>query len=81
MCLAVPGRVEEVLDEDGLPTARVDFGGVHKRICLLTLPEARVDDWILVHAGIALQVLDRTAAEEMRRWLADEPAAQGGARS
>ncbi len=80
MCLAVPGRIEEVLDEEGLPTARVDFGGVRKRICLLTLPEARADDWILVHAGIALQVLDRAAAEEMRRWLVDDPGAEGGAR-
>jgi hydrogenase expression/formation protein HypC len=70
VCLAVPGRVLEVAEEDGVRTARVDFGGVRKRVCLETLPGARPGDWVLVHAGFALQVLDQAAAEETLRLAA-----------
>lgn len=72
VCLAVPGQVLDVALEDGLRTARVEFGGVRKRVCLEILPEARPGDWILVHAGFALQVLDPTAAQEVLRWAAGE---------
>jgi hydrogenase assembly chaperone HypC/HupF len=58
MCLAVPGRVRVVEESDGLLLATVDFGGVRKRVCLETLPEAKPGDWILVHAGFGLQILD-----------------------
>lgn len=77
MCLAVPGRIEALREAGGLRLARVDFGGVRKEICLETLPEARLGDWVLVHAGFALQVLDAAAAHEVTRLLAD--AAEGGA--
>lgn len=69
MCLAVPGRIRDVEDQEGLRLATVDFGGVRKRVCLETLPEAKTGDWILVHAGFALQVLDERAAEEVLRWV------------
>jgi hydrogenase expression/formation protein HypC len=69
VCLAVPGRVLDVTDERGLRTARVDFGGVRKRICLETVPDARPGDWILVHAGFALQILDEAAAREVLDWV------------
>jgi hydrogenase expression/formation protein HypC len=65
MCLAVPGRVLETHVRDGLRFARVDFGGVRKEICLETAPEARADDWVLVHVGFALRVLDEAAAREV----------------
>ena len=71
MCLAVPGRIEALGESGGLRLARVDFGGVRKQICLETLPEARLGDWVLVHAGFALQVLDAAAAREVARLLAD----------
>jgi hydrogenase expression/formation protein HypC len=71
VCLAVPGRIASLDREDGLRTAWVDFGGVRKRICLETLPEARSGDWVLVHAGFALQRLDEDAAVELRGWLED----------
>lgn len=70
MCLAVPGRVLDVVDEDGLRTGRVDFGGVRKRVCLEILPDAKPGDWILVHAGFALQTVDEAAAQEVLRWAA-----------
>lgn len=65
MCLAVPGRVLELLERDGLRCARVDFGGVRKEICLETTPEARAGDWVLVHVGFALRTIDEAAAREI----------------
>jgi hydrogenase expression/formation protein HypC len=76
MCLAVPGRVLERLERDGLRFARVDFGGVRKEICLETSPEAQPGDWVLVHVGFALRVLDEAAAREVLLALG---AAEGGA--
>jgi hydrogenase expression/formation protein HypC len=62
MCLAVPGQVVALLDEDGLRVANVEFGGVRKRICVETLDSVAVGDWLLAHAGIALQRIDAEAA-------------------
>ena len=71
MCLAVPGRVERVFDDDGLRMARVDFGGLHKNVCVETLSEVAPGAWVLVHAGVALQTLDAEAAAESLRLLAE----------
>jgi len=78
MCLAVPGRIGVVEESDGLLLATVDFGGVRKRVCLETLPEAKAGDWILVHAGFALQILDEAAAEEVLRWVAPVAGSERG---
>jgi hydrogenase expression/formation protein HypC len=64
VCLAVPGQVRELSEEAGLRLAKVDFGGVRKQVCVETLDCVAVGDWILVHAGVALQRLDTAAAEE-----------------
>lgn len=72
MCLAVPGRVLDVTDERGLRMARVDFGGVRKSICLETVPDASPGDWILVHAGFALQIVDEAAAREVLEWASGD---------
>ena len=68
MCLAVPARVLDVGDADGLRMAWVDFGGVRQQVCVETLPDAARGDWILVHAGFALQRLDEQAAAEVLAW-------------
>lgn len=68
MCLAVPGRLLEVTEQEGVRMGRVDFGGVRKPVCLETLPRAAAGDWVLVHAGFALQTVDHAAAEELLRW-------------
>ena len=57
MCLGVPGRVERVWDDEGIPMAEVDFGGVRKEVCLAYVPEVEVDDWTIVHVGFALPFL------------------------
>ncbi len=65
MCLAVPGRILSLTgDEPLMRVGRVDFGGVVKEINLAYVPEAHVDDYVLVHVGFAITVLD--AAEAAR---------------
>ena len=67
MCLAVPGEVIEIFEpasELVLRTGRVSFGGVLKDICLVYVPEARVGDFVLAHAGFAIALVDQTRAAE-----------------
>jgi hydrogenase expression/formation protein HypC len=65
MCLAVPGKVVDVIEEHGLKTARVDFGGITRKACLEHVPEAQVGDYVLVHVGFALQRIDEAEAKRM----------------
>jgi len=66
MCLAVPGRLLSVAGEDPLTrVGRVDFGGIVKEINLAFVPEARVDDYVLVHVGFALTVIDESEAVQV----------------
>jgi hydrogenase expression/formation protein HypC len=63
MCLAVPGRILEITGDDDLyRTGRVSFSGVVKTVSLACVPEARVDDYVLVHVGMALSVVDEAEA-------------------
>ncbi len=63
MCLAVPGKIISV-DESNpdLRMAKVSFGGIIKEICVQWLPEAGVEDYIIAHAGMALNKLDEEDA-------------------
>lgn len=61
MCLAIPGKIEKI-HEDG--TAQVDFGGVKRKIFLHLLPEAKVGDYVIVHTGFAIELLDVKEAKE-----------------
>jgi hydrogenase expression/formation protein HypC len=67
VCLGIPGRVVEVSDADGLRMAKVDFGGIHKDVCLEYTPEAGLGDFVIVHVGFAITRLDE---EEARRTFA-----------
>ena len=64
MCLAIPGRVETIYEDEGVPMGRVDFGGVIKPICLTLVPELSVGDYAIVHAGFAISRLSESAANE-----------------
>jgi hydrogenase expression/formation protein HypC len=72
MCLAVPGKIESIGDEsiDGADpifrTGKVCFGGIIKNVNLACVPEARTGDYVLVHAGFAIGVIDE---EEARKTL------------
>jgi hydrogenase expression/formation protein HypC len=64
MCLAIPGKVEEITTEGGLRVGRVNFGGVIKRVCLDYVPEVEVGDYTIVHVGFALSKIDEETAEK-----------------
>jgi hydrogenase expression/formation protein HypC len=63
MCLAVPGQVLNIKD-DQLRTATVTFGGTMKEVSLALVPEAGVGDYVIVHVGFAISKLDEEAARE-----------------
>ena len=66
MCLAVPGIVTIFKEENlGLRRGKVDFGGIRKEVCLDYTPEARVGDYVLVHVGFALAVMDEQEAQRV----------------
>lgn len=70
MCLAIPGKVLNIV-EDG-PLARVgmvDFGGVHREINLTCVPEAKTGDYVLAHVGLAISVIDEAEAHRVFTYL------------
>ncbi len=67
MCLAIPARVIKI--EDGL--GLVELGGVVREASFMLLPDAQVGDYVLLHAGYALQKLDEAEAEETIRLLTE----------
>ena len=69
MCLGIPGKVIEIRDEGGLTMGRVDFGGVRKDACLAYVPEVTIGDYVIVHAGFALSVIDPIRAREVFKTL------------
>ncbi len=64
MCLGVPGKIIELYEKTGLHMARIDFGGVVREACVDFLPEAKVGDYTIIHAGVALNLLDEKDALE-----------------
>lgn len=64
MCLAVPGRVLSVAEQDGTTMAQVDFGGVRKQVCLAYIPDIVPGEYVIVHVGFAIQRLDEKSAQE-----------------
>ena len=64
MCLAVPGKIVEINEIDGLQMARVDFGGVFREACLDYVPEAKVGDYCVIHVGFAISLLSEDDAME-----------------
>jgi len=67
MCLAVPGKIVALSVEEylGLRRGKVDFGGIRKEVCLDYTPEARVGDYVMVHVGFALSVVDEAEANRV----------------
>ena len=62
MCLAVPGHIQHI-QEDDLRTGIVSFAGVTKNVSLIMVPEAKVGDYVIVHVGFAISILDEQAAQ------------------
>ena len=67
MCLAVPGKIIAITNEQSdalLKMGRVSFGGIVKEVSLAYVPEAQVGDYVIVHVGFALNILNREEAEK-----------------
>jgi len=69
MCLGIPGRVVEICDQDDLPMGKVEFGGILKEVCLAYTPEAKVGQYVIVHVGFAISVVDEDEAQEIFSYL------------
>lgn len=70
MCLAVPGKIVAILDDDpAMRMGKVDFGGVSRSVCLSWVPEAQIGDYVIVHVGFALQMVDPEEAETVFAFL------------
>jgi len=72
MCLAIPGKIIDVEGDD--PVTRigtVDFGGVRKIVNLSFVPDAGSGDYVLVHAGFALNTIDENEAKRVFEYLED----------
>jgi hydrogenase expression/formation protein HypC len=64
MCLAIPGKIMTVTGDDPLfRTAKVDFDGVAREVSLSCLPQAKVGDYVIVHVGVAISLLDEEEAK------------------
>lgn len=62
MCLAIPGLVEEIFQEQEMLSATVNFNGVKRRVCLSFTPQAKVGEYVLVHVGFALSIVNEEEA-------------------
>jgi len=70
MCLAVPGKIVSIEGDDPiLRDGKVNFGGVVKRINLSLVPEAKIGDYVLVHVGLALTIVDEEEAKQVFEFL------------
>ena len=62
MCLGIPGEIMDIRDDRGLKVGNVRFGGIVREVCLDTLPDLAVGDFVLVHVGFAIAKVDAEAA-------------------
>ncbi|MFO8049727.1 MAG: HypC/HybG/HupF family hydrogenase formation chaperone [Desulfosudaceae bacterium] len=67
MCLAIPSRIVEIQSN----VATIDVEGVRRQASLMLVEDARVGDYVIVHAGFAIQILDESAARESLQLLRD----------
>jgi hydrogenase expression/formation protein HypC len=63
MCLAIPGKVLQAEETQGIRVGRVQFGGITRSVRLDFVPEAAVGDYVMVHVGFAISKVDESEAE------------------
>jgi len=68
MCLAIPGKILSIQGADLMRSGKVSFSGVVKEINLAYLPEAEIGDYAIIHAGVAIAIVD---PEEAKQTLLD----------
>jgi hydrogenase expression/formation protein HypC len=64
MCLSIPGKISEIYNDGSLLMGKIDFGGVLKEVCLDYVPEAKAGQYVLIHVGFAISLLDEDEALE-----------------
>jgi len=72
MCLAIPGKIESITGSNANilnKMGRVSFGGIFKEVCLAYVPEAKVGDYVIVHVGFALSLVDQAEALKVFEYL------------
>jgi hydrogenase expression/formation protein HypC len=69
MCLAVPGKIESISGEDFERTGKVSFGGAVKDVNLAYVPEAEVGNYVIVHVGFAISIIDEEEAMKVFGYL------------
>lgn len=69
MCLAIPGKVLEQFDSRGMRMAKVQFAGIVREASLEYTPEAKIGDYVLVHVGFAISIVNAEEAERTYRAL------------
>lgn len=70
MCLGVPGKILSIEPNDlGMHMGKVSFGGIVKEICLAYTPEAQVGDYVVVHVGFAISIVDESEAQKVFEYL------------
>jgi hydrogenase expression/formation protein HypC len=73
MCLAIPGKIisTETLDNESVRMAKVSFGGIIKDISLEMVPEAKLNDYVLVHVGVAISTVNEDEPHRVYQYLKD----------
>jgi hydrogenase expression/formation protein HypC len=70
MCLGVPGKVIKIEENPlGMSMGRVDFAGITKDVCLAYVPEVQLGDYVIVHVGFAISVVDEEEAMQVFEYL------------
>ena len=64
MCLAIPGKIVDKFEADGVQMGKIDFDGITKTVCLAYVPDIRIGEYALVHVGFAIEKLDEKSALE-----------------
>jgi hydrogenase expression/formation protein HypC len=72
MCLAIPGQIEQLYEQDGLKMAKVNFGGIRRAACLQYTPDAQEGEYVLVHVGFAISTINAEQAEATYKFLQGE---------
>ena len=63
MCLSIPGKITQIDHQNSPLMGMVDFGGIIKEVCLDYVPEAQLGQYVLIHVGFAISLLDEEEAQ------------------
>ena len=70
MCLAIPGKIKSIAGDEPLSRmGKVEFGGIVKEVSLAYVPQAKIGDYVVVHVGFAISVVDESEANTVFEYL------------